>query len=105
MEGLRLVKTERSAPQQPCVRCGASGCPWDRIAGKPLCPDCQELVALGEAEPLRERAENLPCSICRGRGTLRYLTFPLQAAGAVEFDLCAEHFQALLGRRLDESAF
>jgi hypothetical protein len=105
MEGLRLVKGERTTAVEPCCRCQAAGCPWDQIAGKPICPDCQELIALGDGPALREPAENQPCSVCRQRGTLRYLTYPLQAAGAVEFDLCRDHFEALLCRRLDRHAF
>jgi hypothetical protein len=105
MEKVRLVEGERAAAVEPCSRCQAAGCPWDRIADKPMCPDCQEAIALGEGPPVQERAAAAPCSICRQRGTLRYQTYPLQANGAVEFDLCREHFQALLSRRLDPHAF
>jgi hypothetical protein len=33
------------------------------------------------------------------------LTYPLRAAAAVEIDLCAAHFRALLRRGLDRAAF
>jgi hypothetical protein len=105
MEGLRLVKGAAGAAQEPCCRCQTGGCPWDRIAGKPICPDCQEAIALGEAEPVKEQAENRPCVVCRKRGTQRFLTFPLHATAAIELDLCGVHFQALLARRLDRHAF
>jgi hypothetical protein len=105
MGGLRLVKGVEGTSLEPCSRCQSAGCPWDRISGKPLCPDCQESLAMGDAPPMMEPAENRPCLVCRRRGTLRYMTFPLHAPTAVEFDLCAEHFQALLGRRLDRHAY
>jgi hypothetical protein len=105
MEALRRVTSEGLVPEAPCSRCRATGCPWDRIADRPICPDCQELLALGEAEPLVERVEKRPCAVCRQVGTVRYLTFPLRTREAVEFDLCARHFHALLRRRLDPYAF
>ena len=105
MDGLRLIKSAVNSALQPCCRCQTAGCPWDRIAGKPICPDCQESVALGEADPIVEPPENHDCVVCRKRGTLRFLTFPLHTTGAIELDLCADHFQALLSRRLDRHAF
>ena len=51
-----------------------------------------------------ERVEKHHCAICQHTGTLCYLTFPLRGTRAVELDLCAAHFQALLGRRLDRYA-
>jgi hypothetical protein len=104
MEGMRLVEGKDLLAQEPCVRCQANGCPWDRIAGKPMCPDCQEALALGEAPALSERAERKRCLICQHLGTVRYLTYPLQSAVAIEFDLCPWHFQALLSRRLERHA-
>jgi hypothetical protein len=104
MEGLRLMAAETSASLVACSRCQATGCPWDRIAGKPICPDCQEQMILGETPPLLERVEKHACAVCQHTGTLRYLTFPLRGTRAVEIDLCSNHFQALLARRLDRYA-
>ena len=105
MEGLRQVTGEGVSPSAPCGRCGATGCPWDRIAGKPMCPDCQETLVLGDGPPLMERPEPNGCAACGRSGTLRYLTFPLHAPAPMELDLCPSHFRALLARRLDRVAF
>lgn len=104
MEGLRLLAAAGSTPLVPCYRCQATGCPWDRISGKAICPDCQEQLILGEGPPLVERVEKRSCSICSRSGTLRYQTYPLRGSNAVEIDLCGNHVQALLGRRLDKGA-
>src|SRR6516165_3378273 len=105
MEGVRWVEGGAALPQEPCSRCQAAGCPWDRIAGKPICPDCQEQLALGEGEPLVEKAERRACAVCQQTGTIRYLTYPLHASEPVELDLCPQHFHALLRRRLDRYAY
>jgi hypothetical protein len=105
MDGLRWVRGVDLPLEAPCNRCQATGCPWDRIAGKPVCPDCQEQLALGEGEPLIEKAEKHHCAICQQHGTIRYLTFPLHASEPVEIDLCPQHFHALLRRRLDRYAY
>jgi len=105
MEGLRVVTGKGLAPLVPCSRCRAAGCPWDRVAGKAICPDCQEQLALGEGEPLVEALARRPCAACGQAGTICYLTFPLHAAGAVEIDLCPGHFRDMLKRRLDYHAF
>src|ERR1700676_1122656 len=98
MDGLRQIREQGVPPIEPCGRCQASGCPWDRIGGTPMCPDCQEALDHGEAPPLRERVEKRPCAVCQQTGTLRYLTYPLHLVHPIEIDLCAGHFQALLGR-------
>ncbi len=105
MEGLRWLHGQITSTHQPCSRCQASGCPWDYLAGKPVCPDCQELLARGEGEPLIERAERSPCVICQEIGVLRLQTVPLNGPGPLEIDLCGSHLQALLRRRLDRIAF
>jgi len=106
MTGLRIVAGTEAVPTTPCIRCQADGCPWDRIADKAICPDCQEKVALGDAAPLVEKpdARNC-CAICGQAGTVRYLTYPLHLKQPLEIELCAGHLQALLYRRLDHSAF
>lgn len=104
MEGLRVVN-EEIAPQASCSRCQASGCPWDRLAGRPVCPDCQEALAQGEGEPLVLRTEKNRCAACQKQGTVRYLTYPLHSSRPVEIDLCPGHFHALLARRLDHHAY
>jgi hypothetical protein len=105
MDGVNSARDEGQVPRAPCSRCRATGCPWDRIAGKPICPDCQEMLALGEGEPLVERLCPRTCSLCPHCGTVPYVTFPLRARAPLEIDLCPEHFHALLGRRLDRYAF
>jgi hypothetical protein len=89
----------------PCCRCGQADRYWDRIAGKPFCPNCQEALVLGEAPPLIERTEKNHCAVCTQFGTVRYWTLPLHAETGVEMDLCAEHLRCLLGRRLGPHAF
>lgn len=105
MDGVRLLPGVAGSTNIACCRCGSTGCPWDRIAGKVLCPDCQESLALGDAPAIFELAVRRPCTICHRPGTLPYLTFPLHANGAVEIDLCSEHLDSLLSRRLDRHAF
>jgi hypothetical protein len=105
MDGLRWVTGDGLAPRSPCSRCRATGCPWDRIGDKPICPDCQELLALGEGDPLIEKLRPRSCSLCARNGTVPYITYPLRAQGPLAIDLCSEHFHALLGRRLDRAAF
>ena len=104
MEGLRVVKNG-DAPHGPCRRCQADGCPWDRIAGELICPDCQEGLAQGEAEPLILRTEKKRCTVCQQLGTIGYLTYPLHSPEAVEMNLCPRHFHSLLARRLDRHAY
>ena len=104
MEGLRLVTTEDLTPLAACCRCSAAGCPWDRVAGKPMCPDCQESLVIGEGPPLIERVEANLCAVCRQIGTLRYMTYPLQTQRPIEVDLCGHHLRGLLSRRLDRNA-
>jgi hypothetical protein len=105
MSGLRLITGAGSAMMEPCARCLAGGCPWDRVAGRPMCPDCQEALALGLGAPLRQPVELRPCAICARVGALPYLTSPLHGTAPVEIDLCGGHFEALLGRRLKRNSF
>jgi hypothetical protein len=105
MEGLRLVSATGQSPLAPCIRCQATGCPWDRIGDHVICPDCQEQLALGEGDPLVERLCRHHCAVCGQTGTVRYLTYPLHAREPMEIDLCPRHFHAFLGRRLDRYAY
>ena len=89
----------------PCCRCSSRERRWDRIAGKAYCPECQESLVMGLADPLVERTEQQHCGACGWIGTVRFLTFPLQGVTPVEMDLCPEHLRALLGRRLNPAAF
>jgi hypothetical protein len=70
-----------------------------------VCPDCQESLALGEADPLVERLVPNDCAVCGAPGTVPYLTYPLHARDPLAIDLCAGHFHALLARRLDRYAY
>jgi hypothetical protein len=97
---MRLVQTAALGSATGCCRCVHRGERWDRIAGKAYCPECQESLAGGEAEPLVERTEPKPCAICAHRGTICFQTFPLEAGAPVEMDLCPEHLRSLLSRRL-----
>jgi hypothetical protein len=105
MDGLCRVSGSGLDVHAACSRCEAIGCPWDRIGGKAICPDCQELLALGVCDPLVERLVPNCCAICTRRGTAPYLTFPLHANDPLALDLCPQHFRALLGRRLDRRSF
>jgi len=105
MDGLRITATADVPARAECSRCAAAGERWDRIAGKTYCPNCQELLALGEAPPLIERTTKHRCAACQHVGTVSFLTFPLQQNRGIEIDLCPEHLRSLLGRRLGPSAF
>jgi hypothetical protein len=105
MEGVRWIEADRAALQAPCTACAAAGCPWDRLAGRALCPDCQERLALGEGPPLVAKVEKRLCMACAQAGTLRFQTFPLQSNRVLEIDLCGTHVHALLQRRLDRAAY
>jgi hypothetical protein len=105
MDELRVVARESVTPLEPCCRCRAEGCQWDRVNGLPYCPDCQEALIQGHADPLTLRTERRRCTLCNRLGCVRFLTFPLRAPEAVEMDLCARHFRALLGRRLDRAGY
>ena len=105
MDSLRLAPADSVFPRIACCRCGDDHRPWDRIAGKTFCPNCLELLALGESDPLIERSDRRRCAVCHHLGTLRYLTFPLHSRRPVEIDLCAEHLRGLVARRLGPHAY
>lgn len=105
MAGLRKISWDARSSIVPCIRCKATGCAWDRLAGKAMCPDCQEDLALGRGEPFVEKAEKHRCSLCGHLGTIRFVTFPLMPTNPVEMDLCADHFRSLLSRRLLPHSF
>ncbi len=105
MEGVRRVSGAGFDVHASCSRCQSNGCPWDRIGSKSICPDCQELLALGEGDPLVERLLPRACVVCGKRGTAPYLTYPLHSTDPLSIDLCPGHFRALLSRRLDRSSF
>jgi hypothetical protein len=105
MNSTRLAPVESIIAPVPCCRCSAGQRPWDHIAEQSLCPNCMEALAVGEGEPLVARTEPHRCAVCHQLGTVRFLTFPLHAARAVEIDLCGEHLRAMIGRRLGPHAF
>lgn len=105
MAPLRTVRLEDDRTDIPCDRCGAHPGTWDRVAGRPWCPECQESLAQAEADAVRLRTERQACSICGKIGTVRFVTFPLGSRRGVAMDLCGKHFRALLGRRLDVFSF
>jgi hypothetical protein len=105
MDSLRLIAAHGISPLAPCSQCQATGCQWDRIADLPFCPDCEEALALGEAGALVIRTQRIGCAICDRPGTVPFLTFPLRSPSILEMQLCADHFRALLARRLGPQAF
>lgn len=105
MDGMRLCPQGGVSLWAACCRCETPAQSWDRIAGKAYCPSCEEAIITGESAPLIERTDKRHCAICHTVGTVRYLTFPLNATQAVEIELCPEHLRGLLGRRLGSHAF
>ena len=105
MEGLRLISAEGISRDAPCSQCEATGCQWDRIVDLPFCPDCEEALASGEGASLVIRTHRVPCAVCDRMGTVPFRSFPLHSRSILEMHLCAEHFRALLGRRLGPMAF
>ena len=105
MSAMRMVRDASVMPRSPCSRCGAIGCHWDHLVGRPLCPDCQEALLRGNAEALVLRRERRGCAVCEQIGTVRYLTFPLHEPEPIEIDLCPAHLRDLMGRRLSRRAF
>jgi hypothetical protein len=104
MNGLRTLLADEEAAPNECVRCRATGCPWDRIGDTAICPDCQELLIRGEGDPLRLNLELRCCVACGSKGTVPFVTVPLRYR-ALAIDLCATHIRNLLSRRLDRAAF
>lgn len=104
MESLRKAPSQRLPAIMPCCRCASAERSWDRMAGKAYCPDCQEALVTGLADPFVARTEKRFCSICSRIGTVRFLTFPLHNPTPVEMDFCPEHLRALIGRRLSMAA-
>jgi hypothetical protein len=105
MGSLRMAPSQRHLTTLPCCRCASTACHWDRIAGKAYCPECQEALVVGLADPLVEPTEKNPCAACGRIGAVCFLSFPLHASTPVEIDLCPEHLRALLGRCLRPPAF
>src|SRR5262249_25185570 len=100
MDRVRIAPASSIPLTAPCCRgVQSEGC-WDRTAGKAYCPDCQELLAVGEGEPLYEPTEQHHCAVCNRLGTVCFHTFPLQIRTPVAIDVCAEHLRCLIGRRL-----
>lgn len=105
MDAVRFIPPDAIDPEEPCRRCGSSGCRWDRLGRVPVCPQCQEDLAQGLAGPFVARADRCPCAACGHVGAVSFLTYPLGSRAAVEIDLCPDHFRALLGRALEPSAY
>jgi hypothetical protein len=105
MDSLRLISANGLSRHDPCSQCAAAGSQWDRIVGRPYCPDCEETLALGEGAALILRTQSFPCAVCDRVGAVSFLTFPLHGERPLEMYLCPEHFRALLGRRLGPHAF
>jgi hypothetical protein len=105
MDSLRIVPRDSIALNLPCCRCRRGERCWDRIAGRAYCPNCQEMLAVGEGPPLIEHTEKHRCAVCNRVGTVCFHSFPYQAVRAVAIDLCPEHLRCLIGRRLGPYAF
>ncbi len=95
MDSIRIRPPDAVPVGALCCRCAGQAPGWDRIAGKPYCPDCQESVIVGDAPPIIERTERHRCTVCASEGTVRFLTFPLHSSEAIELDLCPEHLRGL----------
>lgn len=105
MSTLRIAYPDSVAASAPCCRCHATDRSWDQIAAQPYCPNCQELLAVGEADPLILATEKNGCAVCEKLGTVCFHTFPRHGRTAVEIDLCPEHLRGLLARQLNPHAF
>jgi hypothetical protein len=105
MDSLRIASRDLVPPSAGCCRCHEANPRWDRIAGQAFCPNCQEMLAQGEAEPLVLKTQKNRCIVCNHTGTVCYLTYPLQASAPVEMELCPAHLRSLLGRCLNPAAF
>lgn len=105
MESLRIAPAETLSPYPPCCRCAKGDRPWDRIADKAYCPNCQEALAMGEAPPLVERTQPHACAVCARRGTVAFHTFPLHGHDPIAMDLCPDHLRGLLARTLEPEAY
>jgi hypothetical protein len=105
MDNLHIASRDSVPAIVHCCQCQEVNRRWDRIAGKAYCPNCQEQLAQGEGPPLVLRTEKKPCAVCDRAGTVSFLSFPLQAADAVEMELCPKHLRALVGRALEPAAF
>jgi hypothetical protein len=90
---------------EPCCRCQATGCPWDRIGDKVLCPDCQQQLVMGEGETLVEALLNRQCVVCGTLGTVPYSTVPRDDDEPVDIDLCPRHFYDFMAWCLDQDAY
>jgi hypothetical protein len=105
MTTVRLAASDSVTTMTPCSQCAQADARWDQIFGQAYCPSCEEQLIQGEGEPVVLHTERHRCAICAGLGTVRYVTFPLNAGRPVEMDLCAAHLRALLARNLGPSAF
>lgn len=105
MDGVRVLTSNGIPANLPCCRCDRSDRNWDRIASKAYCPNCQEMLAVGEGPPLVEPTEKRRCAVCNRLGTVCFQSFPLHHEGVAAIDLCAEHLRGLIGRRLGQYAF
>ncbi len=105
MDGMKICPPGSVPLGVPCCRCASHARGWDRIADKAYCPDCQEAIVIGQADPIVERTQKRRCTVCSSEGTVPFCTFPLNALQAVEMDLCPEHLRRLLSRRLGTHAF
>jgi hypothetical protein len=105
MDGVRVLALDNVPSNLPCCRCERADRNWDRIAGKAYCPNCQEMLAVGEGRPLVERTEKRRCAVCNRLGTVRFASYPLQQDCIVSMDLCAEHLRGLVGRSLGPYAY
>src|SRR5580765_7094813 len=97
MDTMRMAPAGSVALWKPCCRCGEKALGWDRIAGKPYCPGCEEAIVQGDSEPLIEQTRRMPCTACRCIGSVTVQTFPLKSSQPLEMDLCPEHLRCLLG--------
>ncbi|MBI3619052.1 hypothetical protein HY213_03405 [Candidatus Peregrinibacteria bacterium] len=70
MQEVRIEPIDETAQKLPC-RCGKPGHGWDRIEDVVCCPECEEQLAVGEAEPLTLRTRRRDdCVACGKSGSI-----------------------------------
>jgi hypothetical protein len=91
----------RNRADAPCWYCKAKGLRWDRLGGLPVCPDCQEMLALGTAEPaIQIPSSKGMCCVCSWPTVVSFQTSPRGSDSWLNVPLCAGHFRRSLGRCL-----
>jgi len=62
------------------------------------------MVLLGQTDPLKLKPQAGHCAVCKSTRIVSFLTVPLRSPRVVEIDICPEHLEAMLGRRMTPRA-